>query len=765
MPEKQPVEPSLISRITGAFKVLTGQAPYDNAWFGPLTPPLPQVPVAQQAGVIGRAFDFPSGYNTRLRPRSNEAVTFAQMRALADNCDVLRLVMETRKDHISKMLFSISPIDDKKPHDKRCEEVEEFFKCPDGESTWAEWLRMLMEEMMVTDALTIYPWLNNDGTPFRFELVDGGTIKRVINNRGRTPAAPNVAYQQILKGIVTVDYTADELIYMPRNKRVHKVYGYSPVEQIILTINIAIRRQIHQLQYYTEGDKPDLIFTAPPTWSMTQIKEFNDWWSDLLSGNTAARRKSVAIPNGVAPYNTKTDILKDEYDEWLARIVCYAFGVSPQGFIKTNNRATAETAKGMAVEEGLMPTMGYVKSVMDLIIRKYFKYTDLEFKWQDRDATNPIDQNKMDDVNLRNGSTTINEVRAVRGDAPVEGGDVAMCMTATGYVPIIPAEPEPEPEPIGMQTTHDAQGNPLPPQPAAGPAVKPAAKVKDSKKPVTTETAKVVGVPTTRAILKVQKLVPRINRNTPQRQKAEATFAKVVHTGLQKQAKSLVGLLVSKVEKGTSFDLDSGDWKGWDEFDGLFGRQIAIAGKQGVTDAYAQLDLDDPDMLKLANQDAIEYSKERAAELIGKRINADGELVDNPNSEYNIEDSTREMIRGDVTAAMEQGLSNDELAKLLEENYAFSELRAETIARTETAIADVQGNMVVYKQSGVVSKKQWLVGADCCDECAQLADEIVDLDEPFSDGSDGPPAHPSCRCDMLPVLDDTENEDENNATS
>lgn len=175
-----------------------------------------------------------------------------------------------------------------------------------------------------------------------------------------------------------------------------------------------------------------------------------------------------------------------------------------------------------------------------------------------------------------------------------------------------------------------------------------------------------------------------------------------------------------------------------------------------------QIDANDPSALELANEDAIEYANTRAAELVGKKVDEDGSVVDNPNSAYSIEDSTREMIRGDVAQAMEEGLSNDELADMLAENYAFSDARAETIARTETATADTQGNLALYTRSGQVDQKEWITGAGCCDECAAIDGEVVPLDAEFSIGVDAAPAHPNCRCDFLPILsdeDDTEGDD------
>ena len=233
-----------------------------------------------------------------------------------------------------------------------------------------------------------------------------------------------------LKGVVATEYTVEELVYAPRNRRTHKVYGYSPVEQVLLTVNIAIRRALYQLQFYTEGSTPDLLFQVPADWNMTQIKDFNDWWQSILSGNTAQRRKAQFVPNGVTPINTKEGVLTDKYDEWLARIICYAFSVSHQAFVAQVNRATAESAQQQALEEGLYPVMQWVKGVVDTLIWKYFGYTDLEFVWEDQDAVAPDVQSQIDDRAVKNGTMTINEIRAKRGDDPVEGGDAAMVLTA-----------------------------------------------------------------------------------------------------------------------------------------------------------------------------------------------------------------------------------------------------------------------------------------------------------------------------------------------
>src|ERR1700744_523735 len=64
-----------------------------STWFSPVQPlnPLAQNP-AQNA--VGRQYDYMTGYNLQTTPRADSAVSFAQLRQLADSYDLLRLLIE-----------------------------------------------------------------------------------------------------------------------------------------------------------------------------------------------------------------------------------------------------------------------------------------------------------------------------------------------------------------------------------------------------------------------------------------------------------------------------------------------------------------------------------------------------------------------------------------------------------------------------------------------------------------------------------------------
>ena len=145
---------------------------------------------------------------------------------------------------------------------------------PDRRHSFADWLRMLLEDMLVIDAATIYPrYQRAAARSIALDIIDGATIKPLIGEDGRAPEPPDPAYQQILHGVPAADFSADELLYLPRNVRAHRLYGMSPVEQIALTVNIALRRDVGDARLLPRrAPSPDAFATLPKEWTADQIR-------------------------------------------------------------------------------------------------------------------------------------------------------------------------------------------------------------------------------------------------------------------------------------------------------------------------------------------------------------------------------------------------------------------------------------------------------------------------------------------------------------
>lgn len=735
-----------LSRLTSAVRyAIAGVAP--DTW---MSPSQPMAPVAQQAA--GRQFDYPVGTNLFYTPRGHELTSFQQLRALADNCDLVRLAIETRKDQMASMAWTIAHVDPDKnvAEDPRAKQIEAMMRRPDNVHGWQAWLRMVLEEVMVTDATSIYPRRRNSGELMGFELIDGTLIKPLVDDTGRRPAPPSPAYQQVLKGIPAVDYTADELIYVPRNPRVHKFYGFSPVEQIILTVNIALRRATSQLQYFTEGNIPAAFASVPTDWNPDQIKAFQTYWDAVIEGDQAYKRKVRFVPGGTKVENIKDAPLKDEFDEWLARVICYAFSLPPTAFVKQMNRATSDTQQEAALKEGLAPIMIWVKEVMDYLIQSVLGYADLQFQWSEEEALDPASQSTILTTYQKQGVYSINDVRAKLGEEPIKepGASAYLIFTGTGAMPLEQVMEPPQP-PIapGHPGLPGAEGND-PNQPI------------DPPKPGSDEPPKPGEQVDKRAHDHLHKAFEPLTSDEVKVRDAFATALDVVREAAVKQASKLgkaaptgdgnrtyTPAEVSTISEEFATALDtSGLSLAFEDYSDT----IQAVAESGAKHQVARLIVTEPELATGQAEavaaifggkdpDATAWAVDHAAEMLGK----DG-------AGGTIEQTTRDMIRQAIAKAMEQDQSLTGIADMLQTTYAFSPERADLIARTEVGNAQGTGAWIGAKAVGMKAKK-WLKSNDegICALCdANAAQGWIPIDQPFTSGAQAPLQHPRCRCDQ-----------------
>jgi hypothetical protein len=473
------LKPSTIGATYGVTPATTNvNFSYTGAdWFGPLPPMRPTAPPE----VAGRAWDFAPGYNLTTTPRANAPVSFATLRALAEGYDPLRLIIERRKDQISRLQWTIRVKHEGAGKRAKAAEltpamrslvkdVTYFFERPSFDFTFRSWLRALVEDALVIDAASCYCERDRSGTLMGLSPIDGALIKRVIDSWGRTPrpfpwngeafdwcgeqvTAQNFtergfkyvngmafppAYQQILKGLPAINYTTNDLVYRPMNLRTNSVFGFSPVEQIMMTVSIATRRSFSQLEYFREGNQPDALFALPATWTPDQTQRFQDYWDSLYSGNLANRRRMKFIAGDGRGYvPLKEPPLKSEFDEWLVRIVCFAFSYPPTAFINLANRSIAEEHTRSGEREGLEPLKQWAAELINEVISDEFSDA-VEFAWVEEDEIDPEKQAKILSTLVAGGILSPNEARERLGEEPDASPAASRLAikTSTGLVPI-----------------------------------------------------------------------------------------------------------------------------------------------------------------------------------------------------------------------------------------------------------------------------------------------------------------------------------------
>ena len=718
-----------------------------NADFSPGQPvtPVKQEPI--------RTWDFPVGVNTVITPRSYEPFGFRELRAFA-NVELVRLAIETRKDQLERLDWQIKPSDEKaakkdKTLADRVAAAQKFFRKPNGTDSFATWLRLLIEDVLVIDAPVIERLRNRGGEVIGLDVVPGDTIKCLVDETGRRPKPPYPAFEQIIKGRVWNTLTTDDLIYAPRNRRPNHLMGFSPVEQIVVTIHTIINRQAAQLAYFTEGNTPRGFMEAAAGTVPNQLGELQTWLDSRLSGNIAEKSKILVVGPGGKYQQIKDPPLKDDFDEWLARVVAFAFSLPPTPFIKQMNRSTADTDQDRSLEEGLEPLKLWVSRLFTSILQDDLGEEDLEFAWVDTPSIDPKVQAEIDNINLKNASTTIDEVRDGRGQDPLPNGIGAkpFLQLPTGGVTLEqvwhasdmdlnpPEPPSPVPEAPGPQGV-GTDGKHVAPKPG--------------------ETQQDHGAP------------PAQNAPAPKKEPAEK-LAKVAHiasdrpkarrhaVALRKQIAPVLAKLGDEVSKEVGMQLrglhkaadDSGltnaqiaaqiasavSLAGLDEIDAE--EELAELAQDSAALALVSVSSDDA-LFDQVYQRAVEWAKTRAAQLVS---------VQGPD---NIVQPTRDMIRDVIAKGLDDNLGAQKIADAVQASTAFSAQRAELIANTEIANANGQGKLAGWKvaqDSELKLEISWLTAGACCDDCAANEDASpIPLGDTFPSGDDAEGAHPGCKC-------------------
>src|SRR5690242_16830156 len=156
-------------------------------WMGPRQPLRPLAP----REVAGRALDYEVGYNLTTTPRAFEQISFASLRSLAESYDPVRIIIQRRRDQITRLNWGIRPKHEgegRRPTSAqlspemrdKIREATALFRRPEESLSFRQFVGALIEDILVIDAPSIYCARDPYGNLVGLEYVDGSTIRRII---------------------------------------------------------------------------------------------------------------------------------------------------------------------------------------------------------------------------------------------------------------------------------------------------------------------------------------------------------------------------------------------------------------------------------------------------------------------------------------------------------------------------------------------------------------------------------------------------------
>jgi hypothetical protein len=422
-----------------------------------------------------RRYEYQVAQNINIT--ETRLVPFTTLRAASEQIDILRRCIEVIKNKMSGLDFDIVMGTDAsekiaaesggdhvramaKARNQYTDEINrlrEFWEVPDKANgyTWADWLNIALEDILVIDAWAIYPQPTVGGDLFGFQILDGATIKPLIDDRGMRPLAPNAAFQQILYGFprsefsatdedpkADGEFTADQLAYCVRNRRSISVYGFSPTERALPLADIYLRRQQWIRAEYTDGVMPDLMFTTDEDWGTNPdlLRAYENILNDDLAGQTQQRKRARLLPKGLAPivnegYGEK---FKDTLDDYLITSICGHYGVQPAeiGFAPKGGLGGGGFEDGRAENAeaiGIQPLANWISKMVTNLSYTYLGMPrELEFKLMTSKRMDNEENARKSQIEVTSGGKTINERRSELGLPLLDTPQADMPMLVSG---------------------------------------------------------------------------------------------------------------------------------------------------------------------------------------------------------------------------------------------------------------------------------------------------------------------------------------------
>ena len=439
----------------------------------------PQLLQKDSVALSGAGFQTPVGrrpqffFDTQGRgsPRFEDLVLIRVL----EQTHTVELPMKTILGQISSTPFIIRPTVDN-PTDAHWDACDQIDYWLDGhfnseKQSFDHWMKSTVRDLLSMDAGVTE--LVPEDSPQRYlaEMYarDGATFTKNPDKHGRLPRptsledAPPAYYQFALPSAITSDYrsrrgvpshsdlltdlyedisfrfayafynpipfSADQLMWMEESPRTWSVYGRGRVQYVARLTEIVLNQDMSNKKYFTTNEVPEGIVNLMDA-NKEEIERFRQYWQDEVSGKT----HKVPIINGKVQWIKFRETLRDldfiQSQEWYNKLVWMCFGLTQNevGDLADVNRSTAEEQTLTVYRKTTLPLLELIAHNINTEILPYLRdYQEIggevEFAWE---TTNPQveeikRQRQVSDLN--NGLTTVNEIRAERGEEPYPWGD------------------------------------------------------------------------------------------------------------------------------------------------------------------------------------------------------------------------------------------------------------------------------------------------------------------------------------------------------
>jgi HK97 family phage portal protein len=604
------------------------------------------------------------------------------------------------------------------------------------------------------------PWFvtkDNRGQPIKLLLLRPDCIDIIPGTNGQI-----INGYTYMAGTQKVPLAPDEVVFLRYPDPNKQFRGRSPLQAVARTVDLEEYAEEYNRKFFYNSARPDGVLSTEQKLGDEQLKKVETKLKQKYQGIGNAH-KTLILEKGL---KWESMSLSQKDMEFLGQAnfardkILGVFRVprTVLGITEDVNRANAEATDYVFAKRTIKPKMERIVQQMNEFLLPFFTGTENMFY----DFDNPVEDDNTANIALQtaalqNGWLTINEVRALDGYDPIDGGDELRVPVSTS--------------PIGTDNT-------LPPELRGMKGLNFSERVRTSmaRSRATDKTNKIRNILEKKVAEEIKRLLGKkkskvINKDIPRVVNPKAMEFQSKQLNLADEFEKKYTALMTKIFRDQRdfvlaiMPTKSAKAIDWAKF--LLSSQMekrryakelsALVTKiiiDQAAEAFAFVGVDDSFNEK--NPALISYLDKRAFKFATP-----------------VTQLTNKLLGNQFKEGISAGESIPQLRKRVEDVFGKMEVyRSERIARSETLRATNYSTLEAYKQSGVVEGQEWLATEDerLCEYCGPMDGKVLPLDNSWFKrgetlvGTQGgslkldyekiqhPPLHVNCRCTLIPVV-------------
>lgn len=272
------------------------------------------------------------------------------------------------------------------------------------------------------------------GEPVALYLLDATTMTVISDSHGEV-----TGYRQDVDGLRQAVFDVEDVIHISLDAPRGGLYGVSPAQLALLPTTAWIFTMATIQETFRRGDPPRMHVDLAH-YEDNDVQRWREQYQVYNLGpkavgnpliTTGGGAVQVLDPRKVTDYLDAEKVLRDQ--------IIASFGVPPAkvGIIETGNigGGSGEAQNKSFQVNTIIPITNLLLEKLNFhIVQRGFGISGWHMEFAEVDFRDSITVEQVRDLRLKNGSYSVNDVRAEIGKPPIDGGDINIIETRQGIV-------------------------------------------------------------------------------------------------------------------------------------------------------------------------------------------------------------------------------------------------------------------------------------------------------------------------------------------